>query len=59
MQQTTFQRRHAAGFAKGLSVQIAPNLIHCGELYVTGSSAYKLQAYKDALEWVFTGKLNL
>ena len=30
-----------------------------GELNVTGSSAYKLQDYKDAAKWVFEGKLNL
>ena len=48
-----------AGFAKGLTIEIDPNLIHYGELNVTGSSAYKLQDYKDAAEWVFTGKMNL
>lgn len=48
-----------AGFVKGVMAEIDPNLIHYGELLVTGSSAYKRQDYLDAAQMVITGHLNL
>ena len=49
-----------AGFAKGKEVVPTDlNLIHYKELNVTGSSASKLQDYKDCCELVFSGKLDL
>ena len=48
-----------AGFTKGVMAEIDPNLIHYGETYVTGSSAYKRKDYHDAAQMVITGHINL
>jgi L-iditol 2-dehydrogenase len=47
-----------AGFSKDVSAMIDPNIIHYGELNVTGSSAYKRQDYLDAAQMVISGHID-
>ena len=48
-----------AGFTKDVGATIDPNLIHYGELNVTGSSAYKRKDYLDAAQMVISGHVDL
>lgn len=48
-----------AGFPEGKTAEINPNLIHYGELRVTGSSAYTRQDYHEAADLIASGRLDV